>query len=138
MSDILRLKATLQWALLDKKNDLSGKYQVDLCNLSPESVTALKAMGVEARVRPKDPEAGYMITCKSNYPIVPLDTDGDTIEGIVGNGTKANCTVSTYSWSFKGKSGVSPQLDKLVITNMVEYQKEKKEESSAFASADFL
>jgi len=137
MSDILRLKATLQWAQLDKKNDLSGKYQVDLCNLTPEAVTALKAMGVEARVRPKNPEAGYMITCKSNYPIVPVDTDGDIIKGIVGNGTKANCTVSTYSWSFKGKSGTSPQVDKLIITDMVEYGKAEEDESE-FASADFL
>jgi hypothetical protein len=29
----IKLKADLMWAYLDKPNDMSGKYQVDLCNL---------------------------------------------------------------------------------------------------------
>lgn len=134
----LKLKATIYWASLDKVNDLSGKYQVDLCNLTEGAVTALKELGVVARVKASQPECGFMITCKSKYPIVAQDTDGDEIEKNIGNGTKANCIISSYAWEFKGKKGMSPQLDKLTITELVEYVKEGAVEDSEFESADFL
>jgi len=34
MTDAVKVKADIMWAYLDKVNDMSGKFQVDLCNLS--------------------------------------------------------------------------------------------------------
>ena len=80
----IKLKADLMWAYLDKPNDMSGKYQVDLCNLSDAAVDALEGMGIA--VRQKE-DKGFFITCKSQNPIRAYDRDGDTIEGIaIGNG----------------------------------------------------
>lgn len=118
----VKVKADIMWAYLDKQNDMSGKYQVDLCNLSDPAVKALEDLGVA--VRQKD-DKGYFITCKSNNPIRAYDSDGDVLEGItVGNGSKAVALISTYAWKWKGKEGVSPSLRKLVIDELVAYEGE--------------
>jgi hypothetical protein len=116
----IKVKADIMWAYLDKPNDMSGKYQVDLCNLSDGAVGALEGMGVT--VRQKE-DKGYFITCKSTNPIRAYDRDGDVIEGIsIGNGSKAVAMIGTYSWTFKNKEGTSPSLKKLVVDELVAYE----------------
>lgn len=115
----VKIKADVMWANLDKPNEMSGKYQVDLCNLSDAAVNALESMGLS--VRQKD-DKGYFITCKSNQPIKPFDKTGDVLEGMsIGNGSKAVALIGSYSWTFKNKEGVSPSLKKLVIDELVTY-----------------
>jgi hypothetical protein len=112
----LKLKADIMWANLDRPNDMSGKYQVDLCNLSQAAVQALSSLGIT----PKQKEdKGFFITCKSTQPIRAYDMDGDVLDQRVGNGSKAIAMIGTYSWTFKNKEGVSPSLKKLVIENLV-------------------
>lgn len=118
----VKIKADIMWAYLDKQNDMSGKYQVDLCNLSDPAVKALEDMGLA--VRQKE-DKGFFITCKSNNPIRAFDSDGDVLEGItIGNGSKAVALISTYNWTWKNKEGVSPSLRKLVIDELVSYEGE--------------
>jgi hypothetical protein len=114
----VRIEATLMWPFLDKPNDMSGKYQVDLTNLSEKAVRALEDMGIT--VRNKEGK-GFFITAKSNHTIKALDKNGDEVLAHIGNGTKAICVLGAYSWSFKNKKGVSPSLKKLVITDLVTY-----------------
>jgi len=115
----VKIKADVMWANLDKPNEMSGKYQVDLCNLSDPAVQALESMGLT--VRQKE-DKGYFITCKSNQPIRPFDKTGETLDGVaVGNGSKAVAMVGSYAWTFKNKEGVSPSLKKLVIDELVTY-----------------
>lgn len=127
MTDKIKINATLEWANLSIPNEMSGKYQVDLCNLSDAAVAALSEMGVEARYREDKPEKGYYITCKSVRPIKAYDTDGNVIEDLVSNGSKATAIVGTYEWEFKKKKGISPSLQKLVVTDMVVYETEAEE-----------
>jgi len=116
----VKIKADVMWASLDRPNEMSGKYQVDLCNLSDPAVNALEGMGLT--VRQKD-DKGYFITCKSNQPIKPFDSNGQPLEGVsIGNGSKAVVLVGFYSWTFKNKEGVSPSLKKLVIDELVSYE----------------
>ena len=114
----VRIEATLMWPFLDKPNDMSGKYQVDLTNLSEKAVRALEDMGIT--VRNKEGK-GFFITAKSNHTIKALDKNGDEVLAHVGNGTKAVCVLGAYSWTFKNKKGISPSLKKLVITDLVTY-----------------
>ena len=114
----VRIEATLMWPFLDKPNDMSGKYQVDLTNLSEKAVRALEDMGIT--VRNKEGK-GFFITAKSNHTIKALDKNGDEVLAHIGNGTKAVCVLGAYSWSFKNKKGISPSLKKLVITDLVTY-----------------
>lgn len=106
------------WAQMNKINDLSGKYQVNLCNLSDAAVEALEGMDIE--VREKEGMGKY-ITCKSAKPMKAYDTDGDEITEDIGNGSKSKAIISSYEWKYKNKKGVSPSLKKLVITELVEY-----------------
>ena len=113
----VKIKADIMWANFDKPNEMSGKYQVDLCNLSDAAVEAIEGMGIT--VRQKE-DKGYFITCKSNHPITPFDKSGEALEGVsVGNGSKSIAMVGSYEWTFKNKEGISPSLKKLVITDLV-------------------
>ena len=120
----MKLKCTLRWSNLYNINEMSGKYQVDLCNLSTKAVEALAKEGIEAKESGKsDDERGVYITCKSTYPIATFDADGDEISSAlkVGNGTTAEATIKPYAWDFKGKKGVSATISHLKITKLIEY-----------------
>jgi hypothetical protein len=119
MSNPIKLKADVMWANLDIRNEMSGKYQVDLCNLSAGATQALRDMGIE--VKNKD-DKGDFITCKSNNPIRAYDANGLELDGVsVGNGSKAIAVIGSYAWTFRNKEGVSPSLKKLAITELVAY-----------------
>ena len=118
MTDAVKIKAEIMWAYLDKVNDMSGKFQVDLCNLSDKAAEALQDIGLEVKF--KDGKGKY-ITCKSTRPIYAFDDGGSQIDAQVGNGSKGVALVGTYSWAYQKKKGVSPALKRLVITDMLEY-----------------
>ena len=118
-TEAVKVKAEIMWAFLNKPNEMSGKFQVDLCNLSDKAVGALEEMGIE--VKTKEGKGAY-VTCKSTRPIAAYDDGGSLLEGdILGNGSKAAAIITPYAWSFKGKKGVSPSLRKMVITELVPY-----------------
>jgi hypothetical protein len=100
---------------------MSGKYQVDLTNLSENAVKALTDAGLEPRNREDKPEKGWFITAKSNYEIKPVDKAGNEITDAVGNGSKAVALIKPYEWSWKNKKGVSPSLVKIIITDLQVY-----------------
>jgi len=122
MSDKVKLKCDIYWAQLNRKNEMSDAYQVNLCNLSDKAVAALEDMGISIQENAeKKPEMGKYITCKSQKPIKAFDADGVDIVEDIGNGSKAVCMISAYSWTYKNKKGVSPSLSKLVVTDLVEF-----------------
>ena len=125
----VKVDATVMWAFLRKRNEMSGKYQVDLCNLTDGDAAALEQLGVVVKENVNKPEKGKYITCKSaNYEIDAYDTHGNPIKEEVGNGSKARALIGVYEWKFKGKKGVSPSLKKLVITDLNEDKPGKVED----------
>lgn len=121
----LKVQAEIMWAFLDTPNQMSGKYQVDLCNLTKGAVDALKAMGVDVRSKPEQPEKGLFITAKSvNYPIKTEDMNGNPITVKVGNGSKGVALLKPYEYSYKGKKGVGVGINKLVVTDLKVYDGE--------------
>jgi hypothetical protein len=118
----IKINADVYWAQLNKVNDMSGKYQVNLCNLSDKAASALEEMGLSIQEDPeKKAEMGKYITCKSNKPIRAFDTDNEEIDALIGNKSRCKALVSTYDWSYKNKKGKSPSLLKLVITDLIEF-----------------
>jgi hypothetical protein len=118
------VKGTAFWAQLDQINSYSGKYQVDVSNLSAPAVEALQERGIA--VKNKGDDRGFFITCKSKFPIEAADTTGETLQGVqLGNGSGVTAVISSYEWtSPQGKKGVSPNLKKLVVTDLVIYDKD--------------
>ena len=119
----LKIKCDIYWAQLNKMNEMSGAYQVNLCNLSDAAAEALEEMGLSVNQdSEKKADMGKYITCKSkNKPMKAFDVDGDEITEDIGNGSKAKALVGTYNWTYKNKKGVSASLIKLVVTDLVEY-----------------
>ena len=127
MALIKFVDVTLYWAFLNEKNDLSEKYQVDLCNLNDQQVEKLEELGLA--VRNKGDERGNFLTAKSaRYPITPYNTSGDEIHEKVANGSKASVLFDTYDWNFKNKAGVSMGIKKLIVTDLIAYEAEVTEE----------
>jgi len=122
----MKIEADIMWAFLDTPNQMSGKYQVDLCNLSKNAIKALEEVGVN--VRNKD-DKGFFVTAKSkNYAISAVDQAGNPIEGKVGNGSRGIALIKTYPYNMNGKNGVGVGINKLVITKLVEYNPEPVED----------
>ena len=126
----VKVAAEIQWAFFDKPNEMSGKFQADLTNLSDQAVKALESVGLAPRKREDKPEKGWFLTVKSNYAIQPYDKDGNEIKDIVGNGSKAVALIKPYSWKWKNKEGVSASLAKIVVTDLVKYSAEGAEETA--------
>lgn len=119
----IKVQADIMWAFLDTPNQLSGKYQVDLCNLTKGAVDALKSMGVNVLSKSEQPEKGQYITAKSvNYPIKTEDVNGAPITAKVGNGSKGIALLKPYEYSYKGKKGVGIGINKLIVTDLVVYE----------------
>lgn len=121
---------TLMWANLDTQNSMSGRYQVDLTNLTPEHIEKVQSLGLVPKIRQDKPEKGAYIVCKSKFPIVPVDKSGAPINGAVGNGTKADVILSYYIPKKRppGAPERSPSMLKLIITEMLEYIPASSEE----------
>lgn len=120
MTAPVKIKANIMWACLEVPNDMSGKYEVDLCNLSDPAVQALSDMGLE--VKNTGDDKGNFIKCRSTRPIHVFDEHGLKMDGLtVGNGSEGIAVVGSYAWTFKNKEGISPALKKLVITDLVIY-----------------
>lgn len=119
------VKVDLFWAFLDEPNKMSEKYQVDLCNLSKEAVKKLTDLGIEVKNdSDKKADQGFYVTAKSKmYPILAVDKDGRKIETKVANGSKGVAFIKPYEYSFKGKKAMGVGVSKIVIQELIEYEK---------------
>jgi hypothetical protein len=127
----VKVKATVMWCFHNKPNEMSGKFQMDLCNLSDNAVKALESLGLEVRKREDKPEKGFYITCKSTVPMKVFDANGNDLNNVaIGNGSTATAVVGAYAWSWKNKSGTSATLTKLVVDNLVAYDAAEAEEAA--------
>lgn len=125
MNKPLPIQADIFWAALDEPNKLSGKYQVDLSNLSKEAVRELEAQGIAVKNDPKKPDQGFYVTAKSKlYPITAVDEGGNLIKSKVANGSKAVALIKPYNYNFQGKKGVGVGVSKLIIKELIEYKPE--------------
>ena len=126
---IIKVKAKTMWANLYKVNEMSGKYQVDLCELSDSAVRAIEDLGLTVRNDPNKPEKGFFITVKSNHPIRAQDKNGNELKDVlVGNGSEVTASISFYDWKWKNKTGRSPSPVKLVVDQLVEYNEGAEED----------
>ena len=71
----VKIEAEIQWAFLNKKSEMSDRYQVDLTNLSEKAVAALEAVGIKPLNRDDKPEKGWYITVKSTNEIKAFDSN---------------------------------------------------------------
>mgnify|MGYP003134071510 CR=1 FL=1 len=118
------VQGKVMWQSLDKPNELSGKHQIDLCQLDKDAVKALEATGLEVRDGgAKKPDHGKYITPKANRQVVMVDANKDAwdMEKLLGNGTLVNCAVRAYDYDYKGKKGVAAGLQAIQVLEHISY-----------------
>jgi len=125
----IKVKADIMWANTAERNVKSGKYQVDLCNLSKNAIQALEDMGISVRTNPKYDDKGFFVTAKSaNYPIPVVDENGAPINVKIGNGSKGVALIKPYQYNNAGNKGIGAGINKLIVTDLIEYTKDEPAE----------
>lgn len=118
------IRATIAFPNLEREDAMAGKYTVQLANLSDAAVEKLEELGIKVSFKDGDKyERGNYITCKSKFPIIPKDVDGNSFEGMtnrVGYGSVVRAALKPVEWTMGGRSGVSARLQFMVIDKLVE------------------
>lgn len=137
------INALVSFPSWEREDQFSGKFGVQLCNLSDAAVERLEELGVNVREETKDYNRGRFIQCKSNYPInnrgkFPLvfDENKSLYEGdmdSVGYGSSVRVVLDVYDWKYAGKEGVGARIKKLTLLEIKE-----PEVSAAFEEEEAL
>lgn len=124
---LVKVVATVAFPSLTRPDQMSGKYSVQLTNLSPAAVEKLEELGIQPKFKDDDYNRGQFIEPKSAYPIdnskyptVFDDNKGLLDADLIGPGSKVKATIKAYDWEFRGKSGVGARLVKLEVVELAE------------------
>ena len=127
MSEVKQVivEGILEWAHLAKANEMSGKYQVDVCQLDKKAVKALEAAGLvvqDGAAKGKENKGQY-VTPKATRPVTVVDSKKNTFSDLeaIGNGTRAKVAIRAFPYNFKGKEGVGAGLQAIQILELKEY-----------------
>ena len=119
------VRGTAKWASVFDVNEMSGKYQVDICNLDKETIKTLEKVGLSVKKGEGNKEdQGMYITAKaSKYRPKVVDNLGTPMDGtvLIGNGSKIKASINPFDWTFKGKSGKSANLNSLMVLQLEAY-----------------
>ena len=119
------VRGTAKWASVFEPNVMSGKYQVDICNLDDKTIKELKKHGLDVKKgTDKKEDQGHYITAKaSKYAPRVLNNKREVMDGsdLIGNGSTIKVSITPFKWNFQGKSGVSAALNSLMVVKLEEY-----------------
>ncbi len=113
------------WSKLNKKDEYSDKYQMDIGNLSEETKELLKENGV--KVKNKEDDRGDFITARSKFSVPVMDSNKKTFnaETLIGNGSSVKTRVAfNKSHPMVDKYGTSLYLNKVQVVDLVKYGNE--------------
>ena len=115
------LQGKAYWAKLSTPDEMSGKYQIDVCNLSDSTVDLLKKHGVIPKNR--DDERGDFITARSKFDVPIIDINKDSIQGTkIGNGSDVKVKIGfNKDHPMVGQYGTSMYVHKVMVTKLVTY-----------------
>ena len=118
------VKGKAYWTKLNVKDEMSGKYQMDIGNLSDELVKALESHGVQPKSR--DDERGTFITARSKFDVPVINSDKEDMNGnLIGNGSDVKVKIGfNKDHPMVSQYGTSMYLNKVMVTNLVAYQKD--------------
>ena len=127
----MKVQGTLMW-FKNEISDLSGKYEVNITNLSDEDTAKLKDAGVNVRneVDPAENQEkkkgwGSFIVSRSNYKtkMVTASLEGKVPEDIrLGNGTLVNAVLNVWQYNHPvGGQGTSTSCQVLQILRLEQY-----------------
>tara|TARA_R100001443_G_scaffold84537_2_gene91158 strand:+ start:611 stop:1027 length:417 start_codon:yes stop_codon:yes gene_type:complete len=110
------------WTKLNRKDEYSDKYQLDVGDLSEKSKEVLTSHGV--KLKNKNDDRGEFITARTQYLVSVIDSDKKVIDSdtLIGNGSSVRVKVDfNKTHPFVEKYGTSMYLKKVQVTELVEY-----------------
>lgn len=113
------------WTKLNRKDEYSDKYQLDVGDLSEKSKEVLTSHGV--KLKNKNDDRGEFITARTQYLVPVIDSDKKVIDSdtLIGNGSSVRVKVDfNKTHPFVEKYGTSMYLKKVQVTELVEYGKD--------------
>ena len=113
------------WTKLNRKDEYSDKYQLDVGDLSEKSKEVLTSHGV--KLKNKNDDRGEFITARTQYIVPVMDSDKKVIDKdtLIGNGSSVRVKVDfNKTHPFVEKYGTSMYLKKVQVTELVEYGKD--------------
>ena len=112
------------WAKLNTPDQMSEKYQMDICNLSDIAITSLKKHGVIPKNR--DDERGEFITARSKFDVPVVNSDKEDMNGtLIGNGSDVKVKIGfNKDHPMVSQYGTSMYLNKVMVTNLVAYERD--------------
>lgn len=124
-NNMVKISATVAFPSLTRLDAMSGKYGVQLANLSDAAAEKLEELGLSVKFKDDSYGRGRFIECRSKYPIdnskfktvlddqgLPMDPDD------IGPGTKVEAVLKTYDWKMGARSGTSAHVVKLVVKEL--------------------
>lgn len=116
LNESVTVRGVLAFPYLNKE-DNNGKFSLQIGNLSPAAVDKLESMGVDVKFKDGDKYGrGMFISSSSKYPFKPVTLDGAPVDPeVVGYGSTVVATITTYPWSYAGKSGVGVRVLALAV-----------------------
>ena len=120
------IAGTAYWAFLNKKNEMAGKYTLDVGQLDAATVKELKDNGLNFRtkvVKEGQPDRGQFITLKGVYPPKIVDSQKNPIprDTMIGNGSLVRVTGAPYSGTNKFGDYTVFSWRTVQIVELVEY-----------------
>ena len=117
------VRGTAKWASVFEVNEMSQKYQVDICNLDKNTIKQLEKAGLEVKkgIGEKEDQGNFITAKASKFAPKVLTNTGELMDGttLIGNGSKIKVSITPYSWNFKGKTGISASLNSLMVLKLV-------------------
>jgi len=110
------------WTKLNRKDEYSDKYQLDVGDLSEKSKEVLTSHGV--KLKNKNDDRGEFITARTQYLVPVIDSDKKVIDSdtLIGNGSSVRVKIDfNKTHPFVEKYGTSMYLKKVQVTELVEY-----------------
>ena len=140
MKERVIVKGEAMWASLFERNEMSDRYQIDICNLDKDAIKALKSINIEVKKgEGEKAEKGHFVTAKTKR--LPKVTDSARNPWphtmVVGNGSTVKCSVSSYEWHYQKKCGIGCSLNSVMIIDYKPYAGEEDlDEEEGFVLED--
>tara|TARA_R110002020_G_scaffold256930_1_gene470603 strand:- start:1302 stop:1739 length:438 start_codon:yes stop_codon:yes gene_type:complete len=116
------IAGTGYWVKLREPDEMSKKYQMDICNLDSDTKEKLESKGVV--VKNKQDDRGDFVTARSkfNVPAINKDNEPIDVDTAIGNGSDVKVKIGFNSdHPMVSQYGTSMYLNKVKVLNLVEY-----------------
>ena len=122
---VVKIKGELFWSkwmkeLNTKFNTDNDRFEAVVGNISDSD--AQKLIGLGIKIKNKEGQ-GNFIMAKSKYEFAPMTPSGDKVDiDDIGNGTKVEVEVSSYTHRMSAMHGNAPSIKKITVTMLEKYE----------------